>query len=116
MTFLNDKLWSEAKRVAKSNGLGDNWVEIMDYYYFVKGCHVMIYAIIDEEKYRILRITDSEEVLLADRNNELIVRPYDEVVNSRKQFFYNDVELKPEVHKLPEGQTIYGASVVKIYI
>lgn len=114
--FLNDEIWNRAKSVVKQNGMGDNWLEIIDYYYHTNGCHVQIYALLGDTAYRILRITDSEEVLLIDRNNNLFVKAYDEVLESRKQFFFSEGTLEETDMDLPNGQSVYGASKVKIYI
>lgn len=116
MGFLNDELWNNAKLVVKKQGMGDNWIEVMDYYYHIGGCHVLVYALINDIAYRILRVTDMEDVLLIDKNGDLIVRSYGEVLESRKQFFFSEKPLVKEAMKLPDGCEISGASELKIYV
>ena len=115
MTFLKDNVWNNAKRIAKLNGMADNWIEIVDYYNSTGGCHVMVYAVVEDVKYRILRIDDKENVLLSKRNGELVTMSYDSIISSNKQFFYNESELQMHTVTLPTTCSIQGATDVKIY-
>lgn len=115
MTFLKDNLWSETKKIAKSYGMADNWVEIVDYYNEQGGCHVLVYVIIDDVKYRILRVDDKDRVVVLDRDNNLLLKEYDLVYSKNKQFFYNETALKEHIVTLPTTCSIQGATEIKIY-
>lgn len=116
VSFIDDKKWNESKKLARLNGLADNWVEIIDYYNSIRGNHVLAYSILDKQKYRILRVLDSGEVLLMDGTGRLVVEDYDIVLESRKQFFYSDTDLKPKEFHLPEIHRIEKENLVTIQV
>lgn len=116
MTYLHDKIWGTAKKIAKANGMADNWVEIVDYYNSTGGCHVLVYAIVDNVKYRLLRVTDQEQLLVSNYQNELSLLDYNLVNASTKQFFYSEQEMTQHTIALPEECSIQGASKIKIYV
>lgn len=114
LSFINDQKWNDSKKIAKQNGLADNWIEIVDYYMMIKGNHVLAYAILDKQKYRILRVLDSGEILLMDNTGRLVVEDYDIVLESRKQFFYNPDPLTFQERTLPSDIRIERENYVTI--
>lgn len=85
-TFKDDKKWQEAKRVAGS----DKWLEVISYYRSIGGKNVFVYSVIDGDKRLIVDILDDDRVLLVDKRGELVTDNYDNVLNSKKVFKYNE--------------------------
>lgn len=115
MTYNNDPLWGQAKEVARAGGCKNQWIEIIDYYNLNLGKNVSIFCALEQKKYRILYILDNEEVLLLDREDNLVVEDYDTVDESRKVFFF---ESEPEkvTRKLPEGKLLLGQEDIEFYV
>lgn len=114
MTRLNyneDKVWNEAKKVAKMNGFSNQWIEIIDYYNSRGGAHVQIFVVIDSEKHRILYLLDSEQVLLSNKLDKAVIRDYQEINESKKLFFYKE-ETTPMEFELPENEYYIGSKKV----
>lgn len=114
MGYIQDETWQLVKRVAKQNGFTGNWVYIIHSYYEFGGNHVQIHTTIDNVNYRILRLLDNKEVLLVNKEDELVALNFSLVNDSRKAFFYN--EMKQEEVTLPEGCTVNGENKLKIYM
>lgn len=114
MTYSNDPIWEQSKEVARAGGCKNEWIKIIDYYNLNEGKHVNIFCAIEQKKYRILFILDSEEVLLLDRENELVTEEYGIVEESRKIFFFQDTPEK-EIRTLPEGLTFLGQDTIEFY-
>ncbi len=114
MGYIQDETWQLVKQVAKQNGFIGNWVYIIHSYYEFGGDHVQIHTTIDNVNYRILRLLDDKRVLLVNKENELTVLNFDVVKNSRKTFFYSEMEQKEIT--LPEGTSVNGKTKLKIYM
>lgn len=114
MTYNNDLAWEQAKEVARAGGFKNKWVETIDYYNINNGQNVKIFCAINNKKYRILYILDSNEVLLLDRDNKLVVEEYTTVDESRKIFFF---EPEPEKVKreLPDDKHLLGQTEAEFY-
>ena len=115
MTYSNDQAWEQAKEVARAGGCKNEWIKIIDYYNLNEGKHVNIFCAIDQKKFRILFMLDSEKVLLLDRDDNLVVEDYETVDESRKIFLFED-EPKKEIRSLPEGETFMGQDEVEFYV
>lgn len=113
--YKNDKIWNEAKKVARAHGFSNNWIEIIDYYNAQGGTHVQIFCVIEESQSRILYILDDESILLMNRDKEVEVKGYDEVFESPKVFFYLD-EPKITRLQLPKGYMYANKKEVQIAI
>lgn len=118
MIFSNDALWLNAKKIAKSSGYGNKWIEIIDYYNINGGKHVQIMAVIGREKFRILYLLDhsNEDVLLLSKNNRFEIKTYEEVEESNKIFIYEEEPLKIESKLLPEGTSVMDSTTVDFYV
>lgn len=95
--------------------MSDNWIETITYYYFLGGDHVLLYVTIEGIRYRLINVTDEGEVLLMDMNNNLQIADYDEVYESRKQFFFVDTPLEKHIELLPESIKVSGKNEVIVY-
>ena len=115
MTYSNDSVWEQAKEVARAGGCKNEWIKIIDYYNLNEGKNVNIFCAIDQKKFRILFILDSDRVLLLARDDKLVVKDYAEVEESRKIFLFED-EPKKEIRSLPEGETFMGQDEVEFYV
>jgi len=115
LTYGDDLIWEQAKEVARVGGCKNEWIKIIDYYNLSEGKNVNIFCAIDQKKYRILYITDSEKVLMLDRENELVTEDYQIVVESRKIFLFQE-DPKKEIRKLPEGETFLGQDTIEFYV
>lgn len=109
-------LWLEAKQIAKESGLDGNWIEIIDYYNSSGGQHVLIHVIFEQTKRRILRVLDSEEVLLIDAVGNVSAHDYNMVMESNKLFFYKENKMEKTRISLPEGQTLIGLGYVEVNV
>lgn len=112
--FIQDKTWNKAKKAVGNAGLADNWAEVISYYYYLGGNHVLLYTAIEGVRYRILQITDQEEILLEDMNKNLVLEDYEAIYESRKQFYYNEEPLNKKVIELPEDITVNNKNSVTI--
>lgn len=114
MAFIEDKLWHESKRIAKFNGVGDDWVEVMDYYTLSGGSSVIVQSILDDKAFRILCIADSGEVVCLDTEGNVAIKSYDEVNVSKKLFIYN-ISDKELVHlELPSPTTVCDKNYLEL--
>lgn len=117
MAYIDDTLWLDAKQIAKQNGLANNWVEIVEYYHSTGGHRAIVHSIIDDVQREILNILDDETVLLINSEGSLCVMPYDDVVSSKKLFFYKASEEYNEVSlSIPDGMTYAGKNTVSIKV
>lgn len=117
MAYMNDSLWIESKRVAKDNGMADNWLEIVEYYHSLGGHRAMVHSIIDEKQREILHILDTEEILLIDSDGNLHVEDYETVLSSKKLFFYKTNDTHNDVSMvLPEGKTYLNKKTVNVKV
>lgn len=117
MAYMNDSLWIESKRVAKDNGMSDNWLEIVEYYHSLGGHRAMVHSIIDEKQREILHILDTEDILLIDSDGNLHVEDYDTVLASKKLFFYKTSDTYTENKiVIPEGYTYLGKKTVNVKV
>lgn len=114
MSYIQDETWQMVKKVAKKNGFVGDWILIIHSYYEYGGNHVQIHTAIDGSNYRILRVLDNKQVLLLDRDENVVVLDYDVVNNGKKSFFYNEMEEK--VIDIPNGIKLNEKSRVKIYV
>lgn len=112
--YSRDSKWEEAKKTARLSGFQNQWIEIIDHYNSNEGEHVQIFCVIEGVKFRIAYILDDESVLLITRDDGLETRPYDEVNESQKVFFYKD-QTKVKQFALEEGQTFYTQTKITIY-
>lgn len=114
LTFSQDKLWLEAKRVAKTSGFKDKWIEIIDYYNMNDGKYTQIMCVIEGKRYRILYILDDNSILLLDRDGQLLAKDYEDVDTSRKIFYYQP-EPDKVVKELSDGMYISSQTEVIYY-
>ncbi|AAY52863.1 hypothetical protein [Listeria phage List-36] len=112
MSYTKDSLWLETKKVARDNGFLGNWIEMVDYYESIGGSHVFVYAVMEGQKYRILGVLSTDEVLLLKRDLTLSKALYEDVMNSKKMFFYKEdsekkkIKLTDEISKLEDKDSI----------
>lgn len=113
MTYSKDKKWDEAKDFIKSQGMKDNWIEIVDYYRQIGGKHVAVFIALDKNKYMILEATKDNRVILVDKDNNIRLEDYDIVTESRKMFYYIEEPFEIQI-KLPEHvrDITYNSTVV----
>jgi hypothetical protein len=104
-SYSQDEKWVEAKRAVG----GLNWLEVISYYRSVDGENVFVYSVIEGDKRLIVDILDDENVLLLNKYGEPIVDSYENVLNSRKVFKYNDENLECVDY-------VYGSHKYKIRI
>lgn len=114
LTYKDDYLWLQAKKVAKAGGFNNKWIEIIDYYNLNEGKNVQIFCTIDKDRYRILYILDSHKVLVQTRDKELCAMDYTEVDESRKIFFYQDEPTKV-VDEAPENETFLEQETIEFF-
>lgn len=114
MTYLQDNIWQSVKQLAKRNGFFGDWILTIHLYYENGGNNVQIHTNIDKKNYRILRILDSNDILLIDRDDKITVEDFVIVKNSQKSFFYGSM-IETEI-LLPTGQSLNGEQRIKIYI
>ena len=88
MGFSRDLKWEEAKKFIASQGMKDNWIEVVDYYRQLGGKHVAVFIALDREKYMILEATKDGRVILVDRQNNIKLEDYETVMESKKMFYY----------------------------
>lgn len=103
LNYSKDNVWNEAKKVAKMNGLSNQWIDIIDYYNSEGGEHVQIFVVIDSEKHRILYLLDSGQVALTNKTDEVVIKDYEEINESKKIFFFKE-EATNKVLKLPKEE------------
>lgn len=89
---------------------------MIDIYNDSQGKHVQVYCILEEGKYRILYILDSEKVLLLDKDGNLQIEEYNLVNESQKVFYYREEATKLTEYELTDGETYCGETTVSIYI
>ncbi|QIG61018.1 hypothetical protein vBLivaVAfA18_094 [Listeria phage vB_Liva_VAfA18] len=112
VSYTKDSLWLETKKVARDNGFLGNWIEMVDYYESIGGSHVFVYAVMEGQKYRILGVLSTDEVLLLKRDLTLSKALYEDVMNSKKMFFYKEdsekkkIKLTDEISKLEDKDSI----------
>lgn len=117
MSYMEDKLWVESKKVAKDSGQSDNWLEIVEHYHSLGGFRVMVHSIMDEKQREILHILDDSSILLIDSRDILHIADYDEVMSSKKLFFYKTTEkYTNKTLRLPEDATYSGKTTVTVKV
>lgn len=113
--FSKDEKWLEAKKIAKASGFQDDWIAVIDCYVFLGGKFVQLYAITENDKFRVLGLSDSEQLLLLNREGQVVTGDYNEIFESRKHFFYNDIPNEVE-KELPEGLTYNGSTKLSLHV
>ena len=112
-TFQNDKVWVNAKKVAKSSGSPSDWIVAIDYYNLQGGKSVTLFSNAREGvTERILGISDDDRVITLNVNDEIELLDYEVVFEAKKKFFYTDKETKITVKELPKGVTHVGESKI----
>lgn len=116
MTYGKDKKWKEAKKFIEEQGMKNNWIEVVDYYRQIGGKHVSVFVAINKIKYMILEATIDNQVILVDKDNNVILGDYEEVYNSRKMFYYIEepFNVKLEVDKDILSRTYNNATTITI--
>lgn len=113
--YKGDKVWLEAKQVAKANGFSSDWATVIDYYYLNGGENVKIFSILNDNKYRILGITDDGDVILGTRDDKAFVEQFTTVFESQKIFFYAEETVTKEID-LPQGCTYLSKHSMSIRV
>lgn len=116
VTYGKDKKWKEAKKFIEEQGMKNNWIEVVDYYRQIGGKHVSVFVAINKIKYMILEATIDNQVILVDKDNNVILGDYEEVYSSRKMFYYIEepFNVKLEVDKDILSRTYNNATTITI--
>lgn len=117
MNYVTDNLWKEAKKVARNNGLANNWLEIVEYYHQKGGYQAVVHVIIDEKQRQIVHILDNEQILLMDKDQKPWIHDYNTVMESKKLFFYVKTAKPTEVEiVIPENKTYKNHNIIKVKV
>lgn len=85
-SFSQDRKWLEAKRAVGNL----NWLEVIRYYRSINGTNVFVYSVIEGDKRLIADVLDDGHILLVNKHGEPVFDSYENVLNSRKIFKYNE--------------------------
>lgn len=111
--FRTDSKWREAKNLARIHGNENNWIEVVSFYEELGGEHVQVYCSLEQgDKRRIISPIDGKDLVLTiDRDQEIYLDDYLEVLESRKIFVYAEQGEKNSV-EVPEGSKVLGETEV----
>lgn len=114
--FRTDTKWKEAKNLARMFGSENNWIEVISFYEELEGEHVQVYCSLEQgDKRRIVSPIDDEElVLTVDREGEIFLDDYTEVLESKKIFIYAEVGSKNTI-SIPEDKEVLGETEISYF-
>lgn len=120
LTYINDKLWFQAKEMVKKAGKGLDWVYIVSVYReTLKGYNTIVNVVIDSKQYQIVTILekDTDNVILIDSDYVAHIKPYSEVLTAKKIFFFNKASTyEVKKIKLPQGVLYKDNNYINIKI
>lgn len=85
--YIEDKKWTEAKSIAQSNGLTQNWIAISEIYHYIGGRLTHLYATIEQGKtVEVIGRVNTEHVLVINSDEQASLVDYSQLMLSKKYF------------------------------